>query len=58
MHHLVHLLKAAGLQVHKTISLRQQRPFSEKTEEIERVLMKLIRIPGLLVCAHKELSVI
>ena len=50
---LVRLLCASGLQVHKTIALPQQRPFLRKTEKLERLLMKLTPISGLLICAHK-----
>lgn len=53
MRGLVRLLKDAGLQVHKAIALPQQRAYLRKAEKVERLLMKLTPISGLLVCAHK-----
>jgi SAM-dependent methyltransferase len=56
MRRLVQLLNASGLQVHKAIALRQQLPFFRKTEKLERLLMKLTPVSGLLLCAHKRLT--
>ena len=53
MPRLVESLSAAGLQVHETIGLRQQRPYWQKHPSLEKVLMKLTPIFVLLVCAHK-----
>ncbi len=53
MSSLMQRLERAGLQVHKAIALTQQRAFFRKTEKIERLLMKLTPVSGLLVCAHK-----
>ena len=53
MHRLVNLLNDSGLQVHKTISVRQQRPYWKKHPSFEKVLMWLTPINVLLVCAHK-----
>jgi SAM-dependent methyltransferase len=53
MPRLVQSLNASGLQVHETIGLRQQRPYWPKYSSLERVLMKLTPVYGLLVCAHK-----
>jgi SAM-dependent methyltransferase len=53
MRRLVRLLEDAGLRVHKTVELPQQRPFLPKIEKVERMLMKVTPISGLLVCAHK-----
>jgi SAM-dependent methyltransferase len=53
MHRLVDLLNGSGLQVHKTISLRQQQPYWRKHPSFEKVLMWLTPIYVLLVCAHK-----
>lgn len=53
MSRLVRSLNASGLQVHKTIGLRQQRPYWQKGSSLEKVLMKLTPIYVLLVCAHK-----
>jgi SAM-dependent methyltransferase len=53
MHRLVDLLNGSGLQVHKTIGLRQQRPYWRKHPSFEKVLMWLTPINVLLVCAHK-----
>lgn len=53
MHRLVNLLNHAGLQVHKAISLHQQRPYWRKHPSFENVLMWLTPIHVLLVCAHK-----
>lgn len=50
---LVRLLEAAGLQVHKTVAVRQQKPFFRKTEKLEKLLMKLTPTVRLLVCARK-----
>ena len=52
---LTRLLIASGLQVHKTILFRQHVPFFRKAERLERILMKLTPVSGLLVCAHKNL---
>ena len=51
---LIRLLKESGFQIHQAIALPQQRPFSRKAEKLERLLMKLTPISGLLVCAHKR----
>jgi SAM-dependent methyltransferase len=56
MHSLVRLLNSSGLQVHKAIALHQQGPFFGKTEKLERFLMKLTPVSGLLVCAHKRMA--
>jgi SAM-dependent methyltransferase len=53
MRSLVRLLRSAGFLVHKAISLRQRQAFSRRAERLERVLMKITPISGLLVCAHK-----
>jgi ubiquinone/menaquinone biosynthesis C-methylase UbiE len=51
---LSQLLNASGLQVHKTIGLRQYRPYSKKHfSSLEKVFMKLTPIYVLLACAHK-----
>jgi SAM-dependent methyltransferase len=51
---LIRLLKESGFQIHQALALPQQRPFSRRTERLERLLMKLTPISGLLVCAHKR----
>ena len=51
MPRLVQLLTASGLKVYKAIGLRQQRPFWRKTKYLEKFLMKLTPISGLLICA-------
>jgi SAM-dependent methyltransferase len=56
MPRLVGLMSSSGLQVHKAISLRQQRPYWRKHPSFERVLMWLTPIYVLLVCAHKSAS--
>lgn len=53
MRRLARLLEEAGLRVHKAIPLSQQRPFLHKAERLERILMKITPVIGLLVCAHK-----
>lgn len=53
---ILRLLDASGLQVHKAIALPQQRALFGKTEKLERLLMKLTPISGLLVCAHKRVT--
>ena len=53
MPRLHELMNLSGLQVHKAISLRQQRPYWRKHFSLERVLMLLTPINVLLVCAHK-----
>ena len=53
MSRLVQSLNASGLQVHKTIGLRQQRPYWRKSFSLERIFMQLTPINVLLVCAHK-----
>lgn len=53
MRRLSHLLTTAGLQVHKAIGLRQQRPYWRKHPSFEKILMRLTPIYVLLVCAHK-----
>ena len=53
MPHLVELLNSSGLQVHKKVGLRQQRPYWKRHPSLENVLMKLTPIHVLLVCAHK-----
>ena len=53
MQRLTRLLNASGLQVHKAIALPQQQPFFRKTKNLDRFLMKLTPISGLLICAHK-----
>jgi SAM-dependent methyltransferase len=50
---LVRLLNASGLQIHKKIGLRQQRPYWRKHPFFENVLMRLTPIYVLLTCAHK-----
>jgi SAM-dependent methyltransferase len=52
-HRLVRLLRESGLEIHKTIGLRQQRPFLRKAEKLEALLMKVTPVSGLLACAHK-----
>jgi SAM-dependent methyltransferase len=56
MPRLLELLNLSGLQVHKAISLRQQRPYWRRHRSFERVLMRLTPIHVLLVCAHKTVS--
>jgi SAM-dependent methyltransferase len=56
MPRLVELLNVSGLQVHKTIGLRQQRPYWKKHPSFEKVLMWLTPIHVLLACAHKVVS--
>jgi SAM-dependent methyltransferase len=56
MYCLGHLLQASGLQIHKAIALPQKRPFFRATEKLEKVLMKLTPMSGLLVCAHKRFT--
>ena len=51
---LISLLSASGLKVHKAFKLPQQRPFLNRTAEIERLLVKLTPSSRLLVCAHKQ----
>lgn len=54
MARLTRSLNAGGLQVHKAIGLRQQRPYWQKHPALERLLlMKLTPVYVLLVCAHK-----
>ena len=53
MHRLVHLLNTSGLQVHKTVGLRQQGSYWQKHPSFEKILMRLTPIYVLLVCAHK-----
>jgi SAM-dependent methyltransferase len=53
MSSLRRLLQSSGLQIHKTIALTQQQPFSRRARKVEEVLMKLTPVVGLLVCAHK-----
>ncbi len=53
MRRLLTLLNKAGLQVHKTIGLSQQRPYWRKHPSFEKLLMRLTPICSLLVCAHK-----
>jgi len=51
---LIQLLEASSLQVHKTIGLRQHRPYWKKhCSLLEKVLMKLTPVYVLLACAHK-----
>ena len=54
MRRLVHLFEESGMQIHKTIALPQQRPFLRKTAAVEKILMRLTPVAGLLVCAHKR----
>jgi ubiquinone/menaquinone biosynthesis C-methylase UbiE len=56
MRRLVSLLSESGLQVHKTIALRQQRPYFRNHLPSEKFLMQLTPIHVLLVCAHKSES--
>jgi SAM-dependent methyltransferase len=53
---LVEMLNFSGLQVHKTIGLRQQRPYWQKHPSFEKVFMWLTPIYVLLACAHKLVS--
>jgi len=53
MRRLGRLLSRAGLEVHRAIPQRQLRPFLRQAR-LERLLMKLTPISGLLVCAHKS----
>jgi SAM-dependent methyltransferase len=53
MPRLLEVLNSSGLQVHKAIGLRQQRPYWQKHPSFERVFMLLTPIYVLLVCAHK-----
>ena len=50
---LVRLLTKSGLEVHRALGLRQQRPFMRKTAKLEAPLMKLTPHSRLLVCACK-----
>jgi SAM-dependent methyltransferase len=56
MPRLLELMNLSGLQVHKAISLRQQRPYWQKHLSFEKVLMWLTPNYVLLVCAHKVIS--
>jgi len=56
MPRLVELLNVSGMQVHKAIGLRQQRPYWRKHPSFEKVLMWLTPIHVLLACAHKVVS--
>ncbi|MHB8216785.1 MAG: class I SAM-dependent methyltransferase [Candidatus Sulfotelmatobacter sp.] len=56
MPRLLELINLSGLQVHKAISLRQQRPYWRKHPSFEKVLMRLTPNHVLLVCAHKVIS--
>lgn len=56
MRRLVYLLSRSGLQVHKEIRLRQHKAYWRKHPSLERPLMWLTPIYGLLVCAHKVVS--
>jgi hypothetical protein len=56
MHCLIDLLNGSGLQVHKTISLRQQQPYWRKHPSFEKVLMWLTPIYVLLVCVTPAAS--
>jgi len=53
MHRLRRLLFHSGLQVHKAVRLRQQKPYWRNHPWPEKPLMWLTPIYGLLVCAHK-----
>jgi len=53
---LVELLHVSGLQVHKAIGFRQQRPYWKRHPSFEKVLMWLTPIHVLLACAHKVVS--
>ena len=53
MRRLIGLLNGSGLQVHKTIGLRQQQPYWRRHPSFEKVLMRLTPIYVLLACAHK-----
>jgi ubiquinone/menaquinone biosynthesis C-methylase UbiE len=50
---LIGLLKSAGLQIHNTFGLRQQRPYWRKHPSFEKVFMWLTPIYVLLICAHR-----
>ena len=56
MPRLLELMNLSGLQVHKAISLRQQRPYWRKHPSFEKVLTWLTPNYVLLVCAHKVVS--
>lgn len=56
MRRLRYLLSRSGLQVHRTIRLRQQKAYWRKHPSLERPLIWLTPIYGLLVCAHKVVS--
>jgi SAM-dependent methyltransferase len=56
MPRLLELMNLSGLQVHKAIRLRQQRPYWRKHPSFEKVLMWLTPNYVLLVCAHKVVS--
>jgi ubiquinone/menaquinone biosynthesis C-methylase UbiE len=56
MRSLVRLFNESGFELHKAVALPQGRPFLRKTEKLEKLLMKLTPISGLLVCAHKRLA--
>lgn len=53
MHRLIHLLLTSHLQIHKTVGLRQLRPYWRKHPAFEKLLMRLTPVHVLLVCAHK-----
>lgn len=48
------LFSSAGLQIHKSVALRQERPYSQRAASVEKILMKLTPFSSLLVCAHKS----
>jgi SAM-dependent methyltransferase len=54
MRTLVGMLRDAGFHVHKALPLPQRQPFSRRAERLERILMRITPISGLLVCAHKS----
>jgi len=53
MRHLLRLLRAAGLQIHKTVRQPQRGSYLRRTEKLEKLFMKVTPFCGLLVCAHK-----
>lgn len=53
MRRLIRLMEGAGLQVHKTTSLRQQRYYWQKRPSFEKAFRWLTPNNVLLVCAHK-----
>ncbi len=56
MRGLRHLLRSAGLRIHRAIGLRQQQAYWRRHPSFERAFMWLTPIQVLLICAHKPAS--